>query len=49
MRAKQPLTTSLILCGGMLVAMPTAIPEEPLTKRLGKRVGKTSGIISVPS
>lgn len=27
--------TSPRLCGGMLVAMPTAIPETPLTRRLG--------------
>src|SRR2546426_801521 len=26
---------SFRLCGGMLVAMPTAIPEEPCTSRLG--------------
>ena len=25
------------LCGGMLVAMPTAIPELPLTSRFGRR------------
>ena len=33
----------------MLVAIPTAIPEEPLTKRLGIFEGKTSGIVSVSS
>ena len=33
--------TSLRLCGGILVAMPTAIPEDPLTNRLGTRVGNT--------
>ena len=27
--------TSPRLCGGMLVAMPTAIPAEPLTSRFG--------------
>ena len=31
------------LCGGMLVAIPTAIPAEPLTRRLGKRLGSTTG------
>ena len=31
------------LCGGMLVAMPTAMPWLPFTSRLGKRVGSTSG------
>ena len=29
------LATSRRLCGGMLVAMPTAMPLEPLTRRLG--------------
>ena len=37
------------LCGGMLVAMPTAMPAEPLTKRFGKREGITEGCISVSS
>ena len=27
----------------MFVAMPTAIPEEPLTSRFGNRAGSTSG------
>ena len=31
------------LCGGMLVAMPTAMPDEPLTSKLGKRAGSTDG------
>ena len=35
--------TSRRLCGGMLVAIPTAIPEEPLTSRFGKRAGRISG------
>ena len=30
-------------CGGMFVAMPTAIPVEPLTSRFGKRDGSTDG------
>ena len=30
-------------CGGMFVAMPTAMPAEPLTSRFGKRDGSTSG------
>jgi hypothetical protein len=47
--AMQALMISDRLCGGMLVAMPTAIPDEPLTSRLGTRVGKTVGICSVPS
>ena len=36
-------TTSRRLWGGILVAMPTAMPEEPLTSRLGKRLGSTRG------
>ena len=33
----------------MLVAMPTAIPADPLTSRLGTLEGRTSGSFSVPS
>ena len=32
---QQASITSVRLCGGMLVAMPTAMPEEPLTSRFG--------------
>ena len=35
--------------GGMLVLMPTAMPSEPLIKRLGTRTGSTSGSFSVSS
>ena len=35
--------TSRRLCGGMLVAIPTAIPEAPLTSRFGNRAGRISG------
>ncbi len=35
--------TSPSECGGMLVAIPTAIPAEPLTSRLGYRAGRTLG------
>ena len=31
------------LCGGMFVAMPTAMPWLPLTSRLGNRAGSTVG------
>ena len=31
------------LCGGMFVAIPTAIPDEPFTSRFGKRDGRTDG------
>ena len=41
--ATQPLITSVKLCGGILVAIPTAIPEEPLTNKAGMRVGMTDG------
>jgi hypothetical protein len=35
--------TSRRLCGGMLVAIPTAMPWLPLTSRFGKAAGMTSG------
>ncbi len=41
--------TSRRLWGGILVAMPTAIPDEPFTSRLGKRAGSTVGSCSVLS
>jgi hypothetical protein len=41
--------TSDRLCGGMLVAMPTAIPVAPFTSRLGMRAGSTTGSLFVPS
>ncbi len=34
-RARVASMISLGLCGGMLVAMPTAMPLAPLTSRLG--------------
>ena len=37
------------LCGGMLVAMPTAMPDEPLTSRFGSLAGSTDGCWVVPS
>ena len=40
------LIASRRLCGGMFVAMPTAIPCEPLTSRFGKRAGRTTGSCS---
>ncbi len=42
-------TTSPRLCGIMLVAMPTAMPEVPLTSRLGNAAGSTVGSCSEPS
>ena len=44
-----PLITSPRLCGGILVAIPTAIPPAPLTKRFGNCDGKTVGSFSVSS
>ena len=37
------------LWGGMLVAMPTAMPDEPLSSRLGTLVGSTEGSCRVLS
>ncbi len=33
----------------MFVAIPTAIPDDPLTRRLGKEAGRTVGSRLVPS
>ena len=38
--------TSRRLCVGMFVAMPTAMPVEPLTSRFGNRAGRTTGSCS---
>ena len=43
MNATTASIVSRRLCGGMLVAIPTAIPDEPFTSRFGKRDGRTSG------
>jgi hypothetical protein len=42
-RTWKAAATSRRLWGGMLVLIPTAIPEEPFTRRLGKREGRTEG------
>ena len=44
-----PSTTSVKLWGGILVAIPTAIPEAPLINNPGTRVGKTVGSSNVSS
>ncbi len=44
-----PAATSRRLCGGMLVAMPTAMPALPLISRFGKRDGRTVGSWLRPS
>ena len=41
--------TSPMLCGGMFVAIPTAMPVEPLISRLGILAGRTTGSALVPS
>ena len=38
-----PLITSVRLCGGIFVAIPTAIPEEPFTSNAGIFAGNTVG------
>lgn len=48
-KAKVPLMTSVRLCVGILVAIPTAIPDAPFTRRLGNLAGKISGSLSEPS
>ena len=48
-RCRAALITSPRLCGAMFVAIPTAIPEAPLTSRFGSPAGSTSGCVSVPS
>ena len=45
-RCRAAETTSTRLCGAMFVAMPTAMPEAPLTSRFGKAAGSTSGWVS---
>ncbi len=45
--AMQAFTVSLRLCGGMFVAMPTAIPEDPFTRRFGIPEGSTDGSVSL--
>ena len=43
--AMQASMTSPRLCGGMLVAMPTAMPPAPLTSRFGNRAGRTTALL----
>ena len=45
----QASMTSRRLCGGMFVAMPTAMPDEPFSNKLGTFVGRTTGSASVLS
>ena len=48
-RALSPFIISVGLCGGIFVAIPTAIPDEPFISKFGTRVGITSGSFVVPS
>ena len=41
--------TSPKLCGGIFVAIPTAIPVEPFTNKFGYLDGNTCGSRSEPS
>ena len=43
MSAMTASATSFRLCGGIEVAMPTAIPCEPLQRRFGNFAGRTVG------
>ena len=43
--ARHASMTSPRLCGGMLVAMPTAMPPAPLTSRFGNLAGRTDGLL----
>jgi hypothetical protein len=43
------LATSLRLWLGISVAMPTAMPEAPLSKIIGRRAGRIAGSCLVPS
>jgi hypothetical protein len=47
--ATTPSITSRMLCGGMFVAIPTAMPDDPLTRRFGNVVGRTVGSSVVSS
>ena len=46
MSAMHAVMISVKLCGGILVAMPTAMPEDPLINRFGIRAGSTAGSLS---
>ena len=48
-RCRQASISSQTLWGGIEVAMPTAMPAEPLASRLGKPAGNTTGSSSSPS
>ena len=45
----RPSTISVKLCGGILVAIPTAIPSDPFTSKFGTTAGSTDGSLRVSS
>ena len=47
--ASIPFTTSVKLCGGIFVAIPTAIPDDPLSNKAGNLVGNTLGSCNLSS
>ena len=49
LRCSSAAHSSSTLWGGMLVAMPTAMPAEPLASRFGNAAGRTVGSCSRPS
>ena len=48
-RSRQASIASRRLCGGIDVAMPTAMPSLPFTSRLGNWAGTTTGSKCCPS
>ena len=48
-RAVRASQSSPRLCVGMLVAIPTAMPDEPLSRRFGTFVGRMAGSSRLPS
>lgn len=49
MSSTQAAATSRALCGGMSVAMPTAMPVTPLRSMCGSIAGRNFGSSCVPS
>ena len=47
--ATAALATSRKLCDGISVAIPTAIPEAPLSNTNGRRAGSSLGSLKEPS
>ena len=48
-REISPFITSIKLCGGIFVAIPTAIPSDPFINKAGTEEGRTEGSFSVSS